>query len=145
MKQLGITVLAAGAAAPLLLSLRGPSASTEGLLGATLEVVRSELGPPLSISASPEVMQLDYEDEAGELIPGAIVVVDGIVVSAAPHLVRSTAIGRDRSLLLAGPLELVDALGPSLRVSQGASSSTLHYSELSVEIVGGIVVSTQRN
>jgi hypothetical protein len=145
MKQLEITVLAAVAAAPLLLSLRGPSASTEGLLGATLEVVRSELGPPLSISASPEVMQLDYEDESGELIPGAIVVVDGVVVSAAPRLVRSTATGQGRSLLLAGPLELVDALGPSLRVTSGASSSTLHYSELSVEIVGGIVVSTQKN
>lgn len=145
MKQLTLTTLVAGAAVSLLMSLSGPSAPTEDLLGASLEVLRSELGPPISVLATKDSMSLDYKDEAGEVVRGAILVADGVVVKSAPDLVRSTATGLEDSLLLATPLELIHVLGPASKLTQGASSSTIHFDEVVVDLVGGIAVSARKH
>lgn len=145
MKQLVLTTLASGAAASLLISLSAASATTEDLLGATLEVVRIELGPPVGILAANDTLSLDYKDEAGEVVRGAILVADGVVVRSAPDLVPNTASGLEGSLLLASPSELIHTLGPATKITQGASASTIHFKELIVDIVGGVAVSAARH
>jgi len=145
MKQLTLTALASGAVVSLLMSHSAASATTEDLLGATLEVVRVELGPPVSISAAKDSLSLDYKDEAGEVVRGAILVADGIVLRSAPDLVPSTASGLEDSLLLASPFELIHTLGPATKITQGASASTLHFKEVAVDLVGGVAVSVNRS
>ena len=113
--------------------------STEDLLGATLEVLRGELGPPVNILAG-EVLMLDYHNEEGDLVRGAVLVAAGTVVKAAPGLVRSTEESLHRELLLGHPLEVLEAFGPAEDFSCGTSHSTLYFEGWEVDVVGGLVV-----
>ena len=136
-----LSMLALTLPAALVLPLHGapPGACSEDLLGATLDVLRTELGAPVGVLAG-DVLVLDYLDEEGVLVEGAVVVAGDIVVRAAPRLARATEAGPHRGLLLGGPLEVLAALGPAEEVTCGANLSTLYCEGWEVDMVRGRVV-----
>jgi hypothetical protein len=145
MKLLTLLALVAPATLALPLPLSDSATPSSGdLVGATLEVLRAALGPPVSVNGTKDVLSLDYRDGEGQLVSGAVLVAGGIVMRSAPGLVANSSTELERSVLLAGPLELLEWLGPVQEVTQSASAAILHFEGLSVDLIGGVAVGARR-
>jgi hypothetical protein len=96
------------------------------------------------VNGTKDVLSLDYRDGEGQLVSGAVLVAGGIVMRSAPGLVANSSTELERSVLLAGPLELLEWLGPVQEVTQSASAAILHFEGLSVDLIGGVAVGARR-
>lgn len=94
------------------------------LLGQDFDQVLLELGPPLQATSLRGAWTLSYADASGQAIPDAILIVDDIVVKAAPGLVP-TAPQRAIDRLIGARIEAaLPILGPATGLSAAAAGAS---------------------
>jgi len=114
--------------------------SPTGLVGNDLDAVIQQFGPPVRAAAGSGSMQFAYRTSSGDLLPDAVLAVDGVVVRCAADLVPNRPTAALDHWVGARIESVVAALGPARTITQGTSSVAVEFASGTAMVVDGRVL-----
>ncbi len=115
-------------------------ATDRSLVGDDIDALRAVLGPPLGGSFGFGCWRFDYRNRSGDIVAGAVQVVDDVVVTVAPDLVPTPPMDGPERWCGARIEQLVAALGEGRIVGMSASACRVAFGSQEFAVADGRVL-----